>query len=77
MVTKAPTYIHNEYGELVFLPEGSELSDHVLSQVTNPDITGLRFEEPAEEPAEEPTEEPTEEEKKTPARKNTRSRASK
>ena len=73
MVTKAPTYIHNEYGELVFLPEGSELSDHVLSQVTNPDITGLRFEEPAEEPAEEPTEE----EKKTPARKNTRSRASK
>lgn len=69
MATKAPTYIHNEYGELVFLPEGSELSDHVLSQVTNPDITGLRFEEP--------TEEPTEEEKKTPARKNTRSRASK
>lgn len=65
MVTKAHTYIHNEYGELVFLPEGSELSDHVLSQVTNPDITGLRFEEPAEE------------EKKTPARKNTRSRASK
>ena len=67
MVTKAPTYIHNEYGELVFLPEGSELSDHVLSQVTNPDITGLRFEEPAEEPAEEP--------KKAPARKSTRSRA--
>ena len=69
MVTKAPTYIHNEYGELVFLPEGSELSDHVLSQVTNPDITGLRFEEPAEEPAEEP--------KKAPARKSTRSRPSK
>ena len=69
MVTKAPTYIHNEYGELVFLPEGSELSDHVLSQVTNPDITGLRFEEPAEEPAEEP--------KKAPARKSTRSRSSK
>ena len=67
MVTKAPTYIHNEYGELVFLPEGSELSDHVLSQVTNPDITGLRFEEPAEEPAEEPN--------KAPARKSTRSRA--
>lgn len=67
MVTKAPTYIHNEYGELVFLPEGSELSGHVLSQVTNPDITGLRFEEPAEEPAEEP--------KKAPARKSTRSRA--
>nr|DAU71098.1 MAG TPA: hypothetical protein [Caudoviricetes sp.] len=67
MVTKAHTYIHNEYGELVFLPEGSELSDHVLSQVTNPDITGLRFEEPAEEPAEEP--------KKAPARKGTRSRA--
>ena len=73
MVTKAPTYIHNEYGELVFLPEGSELSDHVLSQVTNPDITGLRFEEPAEEPAEEPTEEP----KKAPARKSTRARSSK
>ena len=69
MVTKAPTYIHNEYEELVFLPEGSELSDHVLSQVTNPDITGLRFEEPAEEPAEEP--------KKAPARKSTRSRPSK
>ena len=69
MVTKAHTYIHNEYGELVFLPEGSELSDHVLSQVTNPDITGLRFEEPAEEPAEEP--------KKAPARKSTRSRSSK
>ena len=69
MVTKAPTYIHNEYGELVFLPEGSELSDHVLSQVTNPDITGLRFEEPAEEPAEEP--------KKAPERKSTRSRSSK
>lgn len=63
MVTKAPTYIHNEYGEVVFLPEGSELSDHVLSQVTNPDITGLRFEEPAGEP------------KKAPARKSTRSRA--
>ena len=69
MVTKAHTYIHNEYGELVFLPEGSELSDHVLSQVTNPDITGLRFGEPAEEPAEEP--------KKAPARKSTRSRSSK
>ena len=69
MVTKANTYIHNEYGELVFLPEGSELSDHVLSQVTNPDITGLHFEEPAEEPAEEP--------KKAPARKSTRSRSSK
>lgn len=65
MVTKAPTYIHNEYGELVFLPEGSELSDHVLSQVSNPDVTGLHAESPAEE------------EKKTPARKNTRSRASK
>lgn len=69
MVTKAHTYIHNEYGELVFLPEGSELSDHVLSQVSNPDVTGLHAESPAEEPAEE--------EKKTPARKNTRSRASK
>ena len=69
MVTRAHTYIHDEYGEVVFIPEGSELSDHVLSQVTNPDVTGLHFEEPAEEPAEE--------EKKTPARKNTRSRASK
>ena len=67
MVTKAPTYIHNEYGELVFLPEGSELSDHVLSQVSNPDVTGLHAESPAEEPAEEP--------KKAPARKSTRSRA--
>lgn len=67
MVTKAHTYIHNEYGELVFLPEGSELSDHVLSQVSNPDVTGLHAESPAEEPAEEP--------KKAPARKSTRSRA--
>lgn len=66
MVTKAHTYIHNEYGELVFLPEGSELSDHVLSQVSNPDITGLHAESPVEEPAEE---------KKAPARKGTRSRA--
>lgn len=63
MVTKAHTYIHNEYGELVFLPEGSELSDHVLSQVSNPDVTGLHAESPAEEP------------KKAPARKSTRSRA--
>lgn len=62
MVTKAPTYIHDEYGNLVFLPEGSELSDHVLSQVDNPDVTGLRAEEAAEEP------------KKAPARKSTRSR---
>ena len=69
MVTKAPTYIHNEYGELVFLPEGSELSDHVLSQVSNPDVTGLHAESPAEEPAEEPN--------KAPARKSTRSRSSK
>lgn len=69
MVTKAHTYIHNEYGELVFLPEGSELSDHVLSQVSNPDITGLHAESPVEEPAEEP--------KKAPARKSTRSRSSK
>jgi len=67
MVTTAHTYIHNEYGELVFLPEGSELSDHVLSQVSNPDVTGLHAESPAEEPAEEP--------KKAPARKSTRSRA--
>lgn len=67
MVTKAPTYIHDEYGNLVFLPEGSELSDHVLSQVDNPDVTGLRAEEAAEEAAEEP--------KKAPARKSTRSRA--
>lgn len=71
MVTKAHTYIHNEYGELVFLPEGSELSGHVLSQVSNPDVTGLHAESPAEEPTEEPAEEP----KKAPARKSTRSRA--
>ena len=70
MVTKAHTYIYNEYGELVFLPEGSELSDHVLSQVSNPDITGLHAESPVEEPVEEPAEE-----KKAPARKGTRSRA--
>lgn len=67
MVTKAPTYIHNECGDLVFLPEGSELSDHVLSQVDNPDVTGLHADASVEEPAEE--------EKKAPARKGTRSRA--
>ena len=66
MFTKASTYIHNESGEVQFLPEGSELSDHVLSQVDNPEVTGLFVEEPAEEPAEE---------KKTLARKNARSRA--
>ena len=39
MVTKQPTYIFDENGELHFLPEGSELSDHVLSQVSNPHVT--------------------------------------
>lgn len=62
MFTKASTYIHNESGEVQFLPEGSELSDHVLSQVDNHEVTGIFVEEPAEE-------------KKTPARKNARSRA--
>lgn len=62
MVTKAPTYIHNESGEVQFLPEGSELSDHILSQVDNHEVTGLFVKEPVEE-------------KKAPARKNTRSRS--
>lgn len=69
MVTKQPTYIFNEDGELHFLPEGSELSDHVLSQVSNPHVTGLSVPEGNASTEEETSDEPEDEEKKPPARK--------
>lgn len=75
MVTKQPTYIFNEDGELHFLPEGSELSDHVLSQVSNPHVTGLSVPEGNTSTEDEASEEPEDEKKKSPARK-TRARRS-
>ena len=69
MVTKQPTYIFDENGELHFLPEGSELSDHVLSQVSNPHVTGLSVPEGNASTEEETSNEPEDEEKKSPARK--------
>lgn len=69
MVTKQPTYIFNEDGELHFLPEGSELSDHVLSQVSNPHVTGLSVSEGNTSTEDETSEEPEDEKKKSPARK--------
>ena len=77
MVTKQPTYIFDENGELHFLPEGSELSDHVLSQVSNPHVTGLSVpegntsaeDETSDEPEDETSGEAEDEEKKSPARK--------
>lgn len=69
MVTKQPTYIFNEDGELHFLPEGSELSDHVLSQVSNPHVTGLSVPEGNTSTEDEPSDKAEDEEKKSPARK--------
>lgn len=69
MVTKQPTYIFDENGELHFLPEGSELSDHVLSQVSNPHVTGLSVPEGNTSMEDETSNEPGDEEKKSPARK--------
>lgn len=69
MVTKKPTYIFNEDGELHFLPEGSELSDHVLSQVSNPHVTGISVPEGNTSTEDETSEEPEDEKKKSPARK--------
>lgn len=69
MVTKQPTYIFNEDGELHFLPEGSELSDHVLSQVSNPHVTGLSVPERNTSTEDETSDELEDEKKKSPARK--------
>lgn len=69
MVTKQPTYIFNEDGELHFLPEGSELSDHVLSQVSNPHVTGLSVPEGNTSTEDETSDKAGDEEKKSPARK--------
>lgn len=69
MVTKQPTYIFNEDGELHFLPEGSELSDHVLSQVSNPHVTGLSVPEGNTSTEDETSDKAEDEEKKPPARK--------
>lgn len=69
MVTKQPTYIFDENGELHFLPEGSELSDHVLSQVSNPHVTGLSVPVGNASTEEETTDKTEDEEKKSPARK--------
>lgn len=69
MVTKQPTYIFDENGELHFLPEGSELSDHVLSQVSNPHVTGLSVPKGNTSTEDETSEEPEGEKKKSPARK--------
>lgn len=69
MVTKQPTYIFNEDGELHFLPEGSELSDHVLSQVSNPHVTGLSVPEGNASTEDEPSDKAEDEEKKSPVRK--------
>ena len=69
MVTKQPTYIFDENGELHFLPEGSELSDHVLSQVSNPHVTGLSVPEGSASTEDEPSDKAEDEEKKSPARK--------
>nr|DAR89621.1 MAG TPA: hypothetical protein [Caudoviricetes sp.]DAX68876.1 MAG TPA: hypothetical protein [Caudoviricetes sp.] len=69
MVTKQPTYIFDENGELHFLPEGSELSDHVLSQVSNPHVTGLSVPEGNTSTEDETSDEPEDEKKKSPARK--------
>lgn len=69
MVTKQPTYIFNEDGELHFLPEGSELSDHVLSQVSNPHVTGLSVPKVNTSTEDETSDEPEDEKKKSPARK--------
>lgn len=75
MVTKQPTYIFDENGELHFLPEGSELSDHVLSQVSNPHVTGLSVPEGNTSTEEETSDKTEDEEKKSPAR-NPRARRS-
>ena len=69
MVTKQPTYIFDENGELRFLPEGSELSDHVLSQVSNPHVTGLSVPEGNTSMEDETSDKTEDEEKKSPARK--------
>lgn len=69
MVTKQPTYIFDENGELHFLPEGSELSDHVLSQVSNPHVTGLSVPEGNTSTEEETSDKTEDKEKKSPARK--------
>lgn len=69
MVTKQPTYIFNEDGELHFLPEGSELSDHVLSQVSNPHVTGISVPEGNTSTEDETSDGPEDEKKKSPARK--------
>lgn len=69
MVTKQPTYIFDENGELHFLPEGSELSDHVLSQVSNPHVTGLSVPKGNTSTEDETSEEPEDEKKNPPARK--------
>lgn len=69
MVTKQPTYIFDENGELHFLPEGSELSDHVLSQVSNPHVTGLSVPEGNASTEDKPSDKAEGEEKKSPARK--------
>lgn len=69
MVTKQPTYIFNENGELHFLPEGSELSDHVLSQVSNPHVTGLSVPDENSSTEDETSEEAGDEKKQSPARK--------
>ena len=69
MVTKQPTYIFDENGELHFLPEGSELSDHVLSQVSNPHVTGLSVPEGNASTEEETSDKTEGEEEKPPARK--------
>lgn len=69
MVTKQPTYIFDENGELHFLPEGSELSDHVLSQVSNPHVTGLSVPEGNTSTEDETSDNTEDEEKKSPARK--------
>lgn len=69
MVTKQPTYIFDENGELHFLPEGSELSDHVLSQVSNPHVTGLSVPAGNASTEDEPSDKAEDEEKKSPARK--------
>ena len=69
MVTKQPTYIFDENGELHFLPEGSELSDHVLSQVSNPHVTGLSVPGGNTSTEDEPSDKAEDEEKKSPARK--------
>lgn len=69
MVTKQPTYIFDENGELHFLPEGSELSNHVLSQVSNPHVTGLSVPEGNASTEDGPSDKAEDEEKKPPARK--------